>query len=601
MRKLSPHTFHIPVLGIGYSIDTPAKVAHLGINSVVSLLDDMLMEKMREFHSRRLKLPFQPIPEKSEDCRAKRITAYLNLLDLMVKQKMADLKASLEQKQEAINQYFESLHEKSIIRQKFETLRNQWNHCDFRAWMLENLTPGAIDVNIMTKVDKENYSDNQKLPVQFNDGHAALRGFANSNLDSSVVFSAGLNPALYQYLTTFDDFFPQEDHSLKKKIILKVSDFRSALIQGKYLAKKGLWVSEFRIESGLNCGGHAFPTDGHLLGPVLEEFRAKREELTSLLFELYSSALRSLGKPCPATPLPLNISAQGGVGTSEEHEFLLDHYQLDSVGWGTPFLLVPEAVNVDEHTLSLLCDAGEDDIVLSNISPLGIPFHNLRGNTKDMEKEAFILGNTPGNPCPKKYAALNHEFGDKTLCTASRKYQRLKLDELAQKELPEEEYNRESGRITEKSCICVGLGTAALLVNGLDTKIENTGVSVCPGPNMAYFSKKATLSEMIDHIYGRINLIMHNKRPHMFVKELSLYLDWLRTKVTEDTTVSNERSSENFSAIIANLEYGINYYMRLFGELTHHFSAQKAGILDTLTQMQAELMDISELRLQTTV
>lgn len=601
MRKLSPHTFHIPVLGIGYSIDTPVKVAHLGINSVVSLLDDMLMEKIREFHSLRLKMPFQPIPEKTEDCRARRITAYLNLLDLIVKQRMADLKTSLEQKQEAINQYFESLHEKSIIRQKFETLKHQWSQSDFRAWIQENLTPGAIDVNIMTKVDKENYTNNQKLPVQFNDGHAALRGFANSTLESSVVFSAGLNPALYQYLATFDDFFPQEDHSLKKKIILKVSDFRSAFIQGKYLAKKGLWVSEFRIESGLNCGGHAFPTDGQLLGPVLEEFRTKREELTSLLFELYSSSLRSLGKPCPATPLPLSISAQGGVGTAEEHEFLLDYYHLDSVGWGTPFLLVPEAVSVDEHTLSLLCKAGEDDIVLSNISPLGIPFHNLKGNTKDMEKEAFILGNTPGNPCPKKYAALNREFGDKTLCTASRKYQRLKLDELTRKELPVEEYHREFGKITDKSCICVGLGTAALLVNGLDTKTENTGVSVCPGPNMAYFSKKATLSEMIDHIYGRINLIMHKKRPHMFVRELSLYLDWLRARVTEQAPGADEQSSENFSSIIANLERGISYYMRMFNELTHHFREQKAGILHTLAQMKAELMEISELRLQKTI
>ena len=44
-----------------------------------------------------------------------------------------------------------------------------------------------------------------------------------------------------------------------------MSDFRSALIQGKFLAKKGLEVAEFRIESGLNCGGHAFATDGHLM------------------------------------------------------------------------------------------------------------------------------------------------------------------------------------------------------------------------------------------------------------------------------------------------------------------------------------------------
>ena len=51
------------------------------------------------------------------------------------------------------------------------------------------------------------------------------------------------------------------------------------MIQGNYLAKKGLWVSEYRIESGLNCGGHAFATDGFLLGHILEEFKNKTNEL----------------------------------------------------------------------------------------------------------------------------------------------------------------------------------------------------------------------------------------------------------------------------------------------------------------------------------
>ena len=79
MNKKPPHSFHIPVLGIGYSIDTPVKVAHLGISSVISLLDDMLMEKLREFYSKKFNLPFQSISEKIDDFRAKRITAYLNL------------------------------------------------------------------------------------------------------------------------------------------------------------------------------------------------------------------------------------------------------------------------------------------------------------------------------------------------------------------------------------------------------------------------------------------------------------------------------------------------------------------------------------------
>jgi hypothetical protein len=92
---------------------------------------------------------------------------------------------------------------------------------------------------------------------------AALRGFVNSTLNSSIIFSAGINQRLYTYAATFDDFFPDDNGELKKKIILKVSDYRSASVQGRFLAKRGLWVSEYRIESGLNCGGHAFPTEGY--------------------------------------------------------------------------------------------------------------------------------------------------------------------------------------------------------------------------------------------------------------------------------------------------------------------------------------------------
>src|SRR5690554_7296510 len=106
-----------------------------------------------------------------------------------------------------------------------------------------------------------------------------------------------MNPKLYSYCDQFEDFFPTDNSLPKKKVIVKVSDYRSASIQGKYLAKKGIWVSEFRIESGLNCGGHAFATEGLLIGPILEEFRIKKEELVSSLFALYKPALQAKNKP----------------------------------------------------------------------------------------------------------------------------------------------------------------------------------------------------------------------------------------------------------------------------------------------------------------
>ncbi len=273
------HTFHIPVMGIGFTIDTPLKVAHLGISSVISLVDDSLIEKMREFYCMKFQLPFQAITEKVEDFRAKRITEYLNLMNVLVNEKFERFLQTLSQRGVELTQYLNMLPSSSELGKKLAALSSIANEHDLLAWLRANLSPGSIDVNIMTKLDSENYGRDGKLEVKYNDAHAAVRGFANSTLRSSLVLSAGMHPRLYSYLEEFEDFYPDEPGSLKKKITLKVSDYRSAFIQGKFLAKKGLWVSEYRVESGLNCGGHAFATQGHLLGPILEEFKSKRMEL----------------------------------------------------------------------------------------------------------------------------------------------------------------------------------------------------------------------------------------------------------------------------------------------------------------------------------
>jgi len=150
------------------------------------------------------------------------------------------------------------------------------------------------------------------------------------------------------------------------------------------------------------------------------------------------------------------------VGTAEEHSFLMDHYELNSVGWGSPFLLVPQVTSVDKSTRLKLAVAKEKDIYLSGISPLGVPFNSLRGNTKDIEKMELIKKGKPGSLCPKKYVELNYEYTEKGLCTASYRYQRLKLKDLDKLNLPENEKQKEYHKITDKSCVCVGLGTAAL-------------------------------------------------------------------------------------------------------------------------------------------
>ena len=199
MKNKTKHTFHIPVMGSGFTIYTPFKVAKYGISSVVSLVDDILVENMREYYSKKFNLPFESISNKIEDFRAKRFTEYLNLLDKLVKEKFDELKSSYQKNVDEIHKYFDMFPDALQLKEEFNKLLNQ-NIQKVQNWLDEHLNLGSIDVNIMTKLDKENYFNNEKLSSEYNDAHAALRGFANSNLESSLVLSAGLNPRLYSYL-----------------------------------------------------------------------------------------------------------------------------------------------------------------------------------------------------------------------------------------------------------------------------------------------------------------------------------------------------------------------------------------------------------------
>ncbi len=580
------HYFHIPVMGVAYTIDTPLKVAPYGIDSVISLVDNVLLEKLRSVYSTKFNLPYQEISKKADDYMAKRVTAYLNLINKLTKEKFEDLKNNFESKKSDILDYFEMLPDSSTLKQSFIS---KWhtNYHDLKNWLKDNLSMGSIDVNIMTKVDKVNYKNGEKLPQEYNDAHAALRGFANSDLASSLILSAGMSPRLYGYIENFDDFFPDENAYIKKKIVLKVSDYRSALIQGKFLAKKGLWVSEYRIESGLNCGGHAFATDGFLMGPILEEFTENRHNLEKEILSILQKALKQKNKPVPAS-LPLKITAQGGVGTNEEFNFLLNHYKVDSVGWGSPFLLVPQATTVDEYTLKELAKAREEDLYLSQISPLGVPFNTLRRASATLKKKAKALKGRAGSSCPKEYLVSNTDYTDKPICTASRQYQFLKLKELDEANLPKAEYDKKFEKITDPECLCVGLSEPAILTHQIDYKVKDNGVSVCPGPNMAYFDKIVSLKEMVGHIYGKNNLLRNTYRPHMFIKELNLYINYLKDKFKQ-TDRENKKEQKYLEKFVHNLEKGWAYYHRLFTGLTHSFADNKEQIIADLEKAKVQI------------
>lgn len=573
-------------MGTGFSIDTPLKVAKYGISSVISLVDDTLIEQMRKHHSLKNGIPYEPIKKGSEDWRARRITSYLNLIDSLVKRDFKSLKESPFNGESEICKYFQLLPDNGL---KKEYLRMKELPQGPEKASLENklrsmVTAGSIDVNIMTKLDTVPVIKGKSLDVRYSEAVAALRGYAESKLHSAMIFSAGLNPRLFDAVEQYRDFFPDMLGRIKKKIVIKVSDFRSALIQGRVFARKGIWVSEFRIESGLNCGGHAFVSKGQLLGPVLEEFRKGKDKLMDTI----SGAFIKAGGNDKAVSNGFNITVQGGIGTAEEDEFLRNHYGIDRTGWGTPFMLVPDVVNIDKDHLEKLKTAGKEDVYLSQASPLGILFWNLRNSASELVRKYRISSGFPGAPCVNRHAAINTEFSEVPMCMASKVYQKMKLAALKLEKLEPEVYEKRKERILAKSCICHDLAGAATKALGIDRKAHT---ALTPGPNIVNFSKVTSLKGMVDHIYGRVNLITSAKRPHMFIRELELYIEQFKAKL-EDVRVGVvvDEGKKQLLEFGNNILDGISYYRDLANQ---YMDDKKEIILKALEQLGKEVAEIN--------
>lgn len=586
------HTFHIPVLGLAYSVDTPVKVARYGISSVVSIVDDMLIERMRQLYTEKRNETFVPIDSKEIDFRSKRITAYLNLIKKIVDEQFEDLKKQAFDEGTDLTRYFELLPDTSLMKSKYQQMLAKQDSIvvsSLQDELRNEIEKGDIQVNIMAKVDRMNPDTNGE---QLSDSLSALKGFAECDINSAVVLSAGMNPRLYSYLENFADFLPDQSGKFKKSIILKVSDFRSALIQAKFLAKKGLWVSEFRIESGLNCGGHAFATEGYLLGPILEEFKLKKLEMINELYEMYGKAILEKGIELIQAP-QMKISVQGGIGTANENNFLMEYYQLDATGWGSPFLLVPEATNVDEETLELLSTACKDDFYISSSSPLGIPFNNFSKSTSERQRLERIAKGRPGSPCVKKFLSTNTEFTEQPICTASREYQNLKIKQLEAEGLEQEVFQAKFNEITEKICLCEGLAAPAYLKNGILKPKESSAVAICPGPNIAYFSGKFSLDEMVSHIYGKLNLLNDNERPNLFVNELNLYMEYLKKDISKHLQEMSDKKAKYVSKFKEQLQLGIDYYKQLVPKITDQTEVYRKKMLKELQEIEEQLQHLN--------
>src|ERR1035437_9521364 len=122
IMQSSLHKFHIPVMGLGFTIDSPIRAGPFGISSVISIVDDVLIEKIRKYYSQKFNLPYIEIKRKEHDSRAKRITEYLNLVHQIVQLRMTEIKNQPFFQDNEKAKYFQMLPDDSPLKISYEKL-----------------------------------------------------------------------------------------------------------------------------------------------------------------------------------------------------------------------------------------------------------------------------------------------------------------------------------------------------------------------------------------------------------------------------------------------------------------------------------------------
>ena len=120
MRK--QHTFHIPVMGTAFTADTPLKVSQYGIDSVIALADDVLLERLRRMYAENNDLEYEEIKNNTKDYRAERITSYLNLVNKLASQKYEEFTTATKEKVESLKTFFSTFPATSQLKQEFNKL-----------------------------------------------------------------------------------------------------------------------------------------------------------------------------------------------------------------------------------------------------------------------------------------------------------------------------------------------------------------------------------------------------------------------------------------------------------------------------------------------
>lgn len=102
---------------------------------------------------------------------------------------------------------------------------------------------------------------------------------------------------------------------------------------------------------------------------------------------------------------------------------------------------------------------------------------------------------------------------------------------------------------------------------------------------------------MTDHIYGRDNMITRADRPNMFIKELHIYLEYLKNKLLEIKSEMNKKEEKYLLTFTNNMQEGIVYYQNLFNNISTVFEDKKQMIIKEL-ELGAEALENIHLQIE---
>ncbi len=95
---------------------------------------------------------------------------------------------------------------------------------------------------------------------------------------------------------------------------------------------------------------------------------------------------------------------------------------------------------------------------------------------------------------------------------------------------------------------------------------------------------------MIGHIYGRVQLLLGQDRPNMFVNELRLYAEYLRTELEKRLDQSGIRDRLDLTVFRANLLKGIEYYRMMIPRLVEETEQYREKMREELLEVEQQLL-----------